>query len=146
MSEVFILNAAVFSTLVLAFVVFTVRTKSERGRAFILGNFGTLFNASSGQLDRESFFAPLKKPGLWAPALVSAFCLYVGGITYLFALSKSDRLLCHCHNRVLSSRHVYIRAFDFERIIQPDQAAGPAAYNRRLDPGRIDPGALKAIY
>ncbi|HMP53171.1 MAG TPA: EamA family transporter [Candidatus Melainabacteria bacterium] len=78
-----------FELALIAFVVFTVRTKSERARAFIIGNFGTLFNASSGNLDRESFFAPLKKRGLWAPALVSAFCLYVGGITYLFALSKA---------------------------------------------------------
>ena len=80
-----------FTSLFLLLIFYCIKTEIGWIKNKVDGELSSLFYLETlhSEGSRAPFFLPFKSKKLWAPVLVSAFCLYAGGLTYLFALSKA---------------------------------------------------------
>lgn len=79
------------TSLFVLLIIYCLKSENRWIRKKVDGDFSRLFYLTAPDSNdfRTQFFLPLRSKKLWAPVLVSAFCLYAGGLTYLLALSKA---------------------------------------------------------
>ena len=78
-----------FSAILIVLIVYFVRIKFSDDRNPENEEFTSLFFNPDSEKSLKGFFKPLFTKKLWIPALLSAFCLYAGGLTYLLALAQA---------------------------------------------------------